>query len=91
MQRLNAALANYDSWERPWEFVQYVERLADLSASEREVFAAVWSEAIAERHWTLVDPLWGCKLAHNALRARFSDLSHEAIAAVVRAASYQSK
>lgn len=63
---------------------------AKLSEAEKELFEKIWKKANDFENWNNSDLSLGCKITHQRLKESFN-LSDEAIAKIVRIASYEWK
>ncbi len=85
---LEEAILSFRDWERPWSFLPQVNGWLGTAAS-RTSFGYLWSEATAARHWNNPGLGQAGMAVEQTLRERYPSLSQDAVAAVVRAASYQ--
>lgn len=86
---LNDIVVSYPAWDRPWEFNQWVVNTIGRNQAESALFEEVWQEALDPRHWRSADLARCGRVAESAVRARFPELSREAVDCIVNAASYQ--
>jgi len=83
---LTDAVSAFTNWSAPWTFVESVRE--QLDPGESRLFDAVVAEASRFEHWNTADLVLGCKIAHRETKKMFPEVDHQAIASVVRAASY---
>jgi hypothetical protein len=89
-EELERALQSFNDWDMPWLFREQV--LKSISTHEcRQLFEAVWSEAVAEVYWKSSDLAACARHAEAGLQRAFPRLSSEAVAALANAAAYQWK
>ncbi|AWG24758.1 hypothetical protein [Flavobacterium kingsejongi] len=86
MEHLENTILAFDHWENPWTFQKFV--LSHLDTDNRNVFNHYWTIATAAELWNHSDLILGCKACHKQLRKQ-TPLSDAAIAAIVRAVSYE--
>ncbi len=84
---IESAIARYTEWDKPWTFHDRIAAL--ISDGDRNVFDALWNEALDPNHWKDRDLGTATVHAEQAIAASFPQFSLATIAAIVRAASYE--
>ena len=85
---LQNVIQSFDNWSMPFDFSKYVLSSPHLTEDSRLQFKIIWETAVDSNNWKDVDLVLGCKIAQNRLEL-IAILSENAIACIVRAASYE--
>ncbi|MBK7668459.1 MAG: hypothetical protein IPJ32_14655 [Sphingobacteriaceae bacterium] len=89
IQNIEIAILSSKNTSYYSQLIKYIDK-SNLSENERILFDKIWAEAIDFSNWNDSDLSLGCKITHERLRKNFK-LSDEAIAKIVRIASYEWK
>ena len=87
-RELVAAIEDFDTWDRPWEFYASVSSL--LRPDARSELERIWATATDSAGWSTCEDLaQGCLLAEVRLTQSFPWLSAKARKQLGNGASYQ--
>ena len=87
-QSLNNIILLFDNWSQPWTFKTFIINNTALNDDAKQLFELILATASDSNNWKDVDLILGCKITQNRLTKSFP-LSEDAVAAIVRAASYE--
>ena len=88
---LSSAVGSFTDWSAPWTFRESVRARLIPHSEDAELFEELVLEASRFEHWNSGDLEFGCKIAHAATKAKFSEIDDRVIGPIVRAVSYDWK
>ncbi len=88
MKLLETEILNFDNWLLPWTFHDSIIYSLSITYEDKELFKTIWATAIDSSNWKNSDLVTGRKVAEARLSELYR-LSDNAIANIVRAASYE--
>lgn len=90
MKFLETVIFSFDNWSHPWAFFKFVVNNQSLTDKDVDLFKSIWLTATDSYNWKDSDLVIGCKVTQKKL-SKLYELSDDAIAIIVRAASYEWK